>query len=226
MVNVLALIRRLPALDRRAFREHYEERHVVVARPLLRHLVRYARHHVETDLHGPVDFDVITAFGYPDESAIEGMFATLASEAAGPILEDEKRFMDKPGNRFFQVSERPWSSDGDAPGGAIAGLAGEEEDFSTFVLVARPPAMSRAECAARLLRDHWPSLLADGKDVRAVRLRDAFAMRGVTPPFDGVLQFAGGERVDVGRFAKEREREGYRVVAVRTRRFVTPLPVA
>lgn len=226
MVNVLALIRRLPALDRRAFREHYEERHVVVARPLLRHLARYTRHHVEEELVGSVDFDVITAFGYPDESAVEGMFAMLASDAAGPILEDERRFMDKPGNRFFQVSERAWQSDGAASGDGAGEFGGEEEERSTFVLVARPPAMSRAECAARLLRDHWPALLAGAADARAVRLRDGFAMRGVAPAFDGVLQFAGGARIDFARFAKELEREGYRVVAIRTRRYETTLPVA
>ena len=146
MITVLALIKRLPALDRSAFRDHYENRHVAVAAPLLRHLVRYARHHVEEELHGPVDFDVVTSFGYPDKPALDGMFATLASDAALPILEDERRFMDKPANRFFETSERIWQ-------------AGEEGDRSIFVFVGRPPDMSRTECARSLLRDHWPALI-------------------------------------------------------------------
>lgn len=215
MLRVLALIKRLPTIDRAAFREHYEERHVVVAKPLLRHLVRYARHHVLEELVGPIDFDVITSFGYADQSAVEGMFATLASDAAGPILEDERRFMDKAGNRFFEVSERPWLE---------AGRQGEEEDRSTFVLVARPPDMSRTECSARLLRDHWPALLEKASDLRFAVVRDAFPMQGAPLPFDGLMQLAGDAGVDVDGFAKRLAREGFRVAAIRTRRYVTALP--
>lgn len=215
MLRVLALIRRLPTIDRKAFREHYEERHVVVARPLLRHLVRYARHHVEEELVGAIDFDVITSFGYPDLAAVEGMFATLASEAAGPILEDERRFMDKPGNRFFEVSERPWP---------LASGQGAEEDRSTFVLVARPPAMSQAECSSRLLRDVWPALLEKTSAPRFAVVRDAFPMRGAPLPYDGLMQLAGDEGIDFRGFANRMERDGFRVAAIRTRRFETKLP--
>lgn len=215
MLRVLALIRRLPTIDRAAFREHYEERHVVVAKPLLRHLVRYARHHVDEELVGPIDFDVITSFGYPDQAALEGMFAVLASDAAGPILEDERRFMDKPSNRFFEVSERPWP---------LEGGQGEEPERSLFVLVARPPAMSRAECSARLLRDHWPALLEKASGLRFAVVRDAFPMRGAPLPYDGLLQLDADARVDVHGFAKRLEREGFRVAAIRTRRYVTALP--
>lgn len=208
MPRVMALIKRLPTLDRRAFREHYEERHTVVARPLLRHLVEYARHHVEEELVGPIGFDVLTAFRYRSLEAVGEMFATLASEAAAPILEDERRFMDKPANRFFQVSERRW-------------LEGAESACSLFVLVARPPAMPRWECSGRLVQDHWPALLA-GRPVPGFAIvRDAFPMREVPPPCDGLLQLPADADVDVHDFAKRLGAEGYRVVAVRTRKFET-----
>lgn len=215
MPRVMALIKRLPTLDRDAFRAHYEERHTVVARPLLRHLVEYARHHVEAELVGPIGFDVLTAFRYRSPDSIGEMFATLASEAAAPILEDERRFMDKPANRFFQVSQRTWSE------GASA-----EPTCSLFVLVSRPPAMSRSECAGRMLQDHWPALLAGVPDSAFALVRDAFPMRGVPPPCDGLLQLAADAEVDVRGFAKRLGAEGYRVVAVRTRKFETALPTA
>ena len=143
------------------------------------------------------------------------MFATLASDAAGPILEDERRFMDKPANRFFEVSKRPWPLDCDQS---------DEPERSLFVLVARPAAMSRAECSARLLRDHWPALLEKAPGLRFAVVRDAFPMRGAPLPFDGLMQLDADARVDVHGFAKRLEGEGFRVAAIRTRTHRTALP--
>jgi hypothetical protein len=211
MIKVLALIKRLPTLDRKAFRDHYEGQHVVVAKPLLPHLVRYARHHVEEELHGRVDFDVVTSFGYPDKSALDAMFATLASDAAGPILEDERRFMDKPANRFFEVSERVWTP-------------GEEEDESIFVFVARPHGETRTETSRRLVRDAWPALLERAPTLRYAIVRDAFPMADRPLAFDGVMQLSVGSGADIRGFASALSEKGSRVVAIRTRRFVTTLP--
>jgi hypothetical protein len=215
MITVLALIKRLPALDRAAFRDHYENRHVAVAAPLLRHLVRYARYHVEAELHGRVDFDVVTSFGYPDKAALDAMFATLASDAAEPILEDERRFMDKPANRFFETSERVWP---------IGEAAGEEGDRSIFVFVGRPPGMTRTECSRSLLRDHWPVLVEGVPELRRAIVRDAFPMAGRPLAFDGVMQLSSEGGADVRRFAAGLSEKGFRVAAIRTRRFVTPVP--
>jgi len=212
MLNVLALIKKLPTIDREAFRRHYEEVHVGVAKPLLRHLARYARHHVEADLVGPVEFDCVTYFGYPDQAAVEGLFATLASAEGAPIFEDEKNFMDKLANRFFEASQRDW-------------IAGDEEDRSIFVFVARPPEMPRAECSRRLIRDHWPALLAPASDVRFAIVRDAFPLRDTPPPFDGAMQLSLSEKLDLDGWSAGLRDAGYRVAAVRTRRYVTALPV-
>lgn len=211
MVKVLALIKRLPTIDRKSFCDHYENTHVEVARPLLRHLVRYARHHIEEDLYGDVDFDVITSFGYPDKAALDAMFATLASDAAQPILEDERRFMDKPANRFFEVSERVWKE-------------GDEQDRSIFVFVARPQDMTRTECSRRLIRDDWPALVESIEKLRFAIVRDAFPMAERPVPFDGVMQLAVGGEAEVRSFASGLSEKGFRVVAVQTRRFVTEVP--
>ena len=213
MLKVLALIKRLPTIDRKSFRDHYENTHVGVAKPLLRHLVRYARHHIEADLYGDVDFDVVTSFGYPDKAALDAMLATLASDAALPILEDERRFMDKPSNRFFEVSERVWKQ-------------GDEEDRSIFVFVARPQDMTRTECSRRLVRDDWPALLESIAGLRFAIVRDAFAMAERPVPFDGIMQLSVGGEAEIRSFASGMSEKGFRVVAVRTRRFVTALAQA
>jgi uncharacterized protein (TIGR02118 family) len=211
MLKVLALIKRLPTLDRKAFREHYENRHVEVAKPLLRHLVRYARHHIEEELHGEVDFDVVTSLGYPDKPALDATFAMLASDVAEPILEDERRFMDKPANRFFEVSERVWKD-------------GEEEDRSIFVFVARPPDMTRTSSSRSLLRDHWPALLAGATDLRFAIVRDAFPMADRPLVFDGVMQLCVDSGAEVREFSSALSEKGFRVVAVQTRRYATAVP--
>lgn len=210
MIQVLALIKRLATIDREAFCEHYENTHVHVAKPLLAHLDRYARHHIDEELYGEVDFDVVTSFGYPDKAALDAMFATLASDAALPILEDERNFMDKPANRFFEVSERIWTE-------------GNEQDRSLFVFVARPGDMTRTECSRELVRDHWPALLASVSAPRYVIVRDGFPMADRPAPFDGVMQLSIGAEGEVRRFASTLTEKGYRVVAIRTRRFVTAL---
>lgn len=211
MIQVLALIKRLATIDRKAFCDHYENTHIHVAKPLLQHLVRYVRHHIDDELHGEVDFDVVTSFGYPDKAALDAMFAMLASDAALPILADERNFMDKPANRFFEVSERVWTE-------------GDEEDRSIFVFVARPEDMTRTECSRSLIRDHWPALLASVAAPRFAIVRDGFPMAGRPAPFDGAMQLSTGSEGEVRRFASTLAATGHRVVAIRTRRFVTTVP--
>jgi hypothetical protein len=158
-----------------------------------------------------VPFDVISAFWYRDQEATAEIFKLLSSEAGKAILEDEQKFMDKPANRFFPVSERKW-------------LEGEEGDEHVFVFVARPKGMSRYDCSRQLTDDHWPALIEMLGGVEFAFLRDAFPMEGEPELWDGIMQLRA-ERFDaLGSWSEGMKREGYRVAAVETRRFETPLP--
>lgn len=206
MIRTIALIKRLPQLDRDAFRTHYETRHAPLALPHLEGLERYLRDHVENELYGDVGFDVVSAFWYRDQAAIDRILALLESEAGAAIRADELRFMDTKANRFFPVSERLL-------------LPGDEGDRHLVVVVRRPEAMSRFECSKIFVRDHWPRL-RDALDAPSFALlRDAFPMAGSPPPCDLVLQVRAGSPRGLERWAKSLETEGYGVVAVETRRF-------
>jgi hypothetical protein len=210
MIRTLALIKRRADLDRAGFRAHYERVHTPLALPHLAGLERYVRYHVEEDLHGEVGFDVLTAFWYRDAVAVERILALLESEEGAPIREDELRFMDKSANRFFPVSERRL-------------LAGEEGDEHLFIVLSRPPGMTRFEGSKIVVRDHWPSLAKALVAPAFALLRDAFPMSGREPPCDAVLQVRAGAGHGLSGWAKALEAEGYGVAAVRTRRFETPL---
>lgn len=211
MLETMALIKRRDDRSREAFREHYERVHVPLALPILTGLQRYVRYHVIANRLGDFAFDVLTSFGYRDRSAAERVFANLASEAGRPILEDEQRFMDTAANRFFAVSPRCWQD-------------GCEGDEQLFVVVARPVRLERSEACARLTREHWPRLLDALAAPRFVLLRDAFPMQGGDLPCDALLQIEAEEAAaGLARWSKHLEAEGYRVAAVETRRFETPI---
>jgi uncharacterized protein (TIGR02118 family) len=210
MIKTIALIKRLPTLDRETFRTHYETRHSPLALPLMEGLERYVRYHVERDLHGEVGFDVVTAFWYRDQPSIDRIFERLQGDEGAEIRADELRFMDKKANRFFAVSERLLES-------------GEEGDEHVFVILNRPDGMSRFECSKRIVRDHWPGLQAALPGPGFALLRDAFGIAGAEPACDAVLQVQAIGETAIGGWARTLEAEGYRIRAVRTRRFETPL---
>lgn len=213
MIKTLSLIKRRSDLDRSAFRDHYESTHAPLALPHMTGLVRYVRYHIEEDLLGPVGFDVLSAFWYRDAESTAAMMEVLKSEAGKPILEDEQKFMDKPANRFFPVSER-WLREG------------EEGDEHVFVLVGKPEAMSRYDASTRIAEDHFPKLLEGCEGPEFALLRDAFPMEGGEAPWDAVLQLRAAGHAGLEAWAKGLIAEGYRVIAVRTRRHETELPAA
>ena len=85
--------------------------------------------------------------------------------------------------------------------------------------------MSRFDCSTKLVRDHWPRLLARFDRPGFVLLRDAFAMVGGELPYDAVLQVQAASFAGLESWARSVEAEGFRVEAVLTRRFETPLEV-
>lgn len=214
MIKTLSLIKRLPTLSREAFREHYETCHAPLALPHLTGLLRYVRYHVEEVVLGEVpedvSFDVISAFWYRDAAATAEVFEMLSSETGKAILEDEKKFMDKPANRFFPVSERSW-------------LEGDEGEDHVFVFVARPSAMSRYDCSRQLTDDHWPDLVGALGGAGFALLRDAFPMEGEPELWDGIMQLRSERTESLDRWSTGMRGAGYRVAAVRTRRFETLL---
>lgn len=210
MIKALSLLKRKAGSSRASFREHYESVHVPLALPLLRGLRRYVRYHVEEEMFGDADFDVLTLFGYRDKAATDEVFRELEGEAGRAILDDELVFMDKPANRSFCVSER-----------TLVGDSSKEGDAALFVLVSRPQGMSRFDASARFVRDHWPKLSKLAADSSFVILRDAFPMVGGELPYDQVLQLAPAPARSIESWAKPLEEAGYRVVAVATKRFET-----
>lgn len=213
MVKTLSLIKRRPDLSREAFREHYESVHAPLAVPLMKGLDRYVRYHVESVRHGEVVFDVLSGFWYRDADAPAATMERLEGEDGRGIREDEQKFMDAAGNRFFAVSERLL-------------VDGEEGEGHLFVLVAKPEAQSRSECSTRLVRDHWPELEELLAGVEFALLRDAFPVAGTPLPWNAVLQVRAAEDAGLDAWAARREREGYRIAAVRTRRFESELASA
>ena len=211
MIKTLSLIKRRPDLDRVAFRNHYETKHAPLALPHMTGLVRYVRYHIEEDLVGEIEFDVLSAFWYRDAEAVAEVMETLGGEAGKPILEDELEFMDKPANMFFPVSERFLTN------------KEEEGDEHLFVLVAKPDGLSRYDCSSQLVVSHLPKLLAGFEAVAFAFLRDAFPMEGKTLRWNALLQVRAASYAGLEAWAAEREKEGWRVAAVRTRRYETPL---
>ena len=213
MIKTLALIKRRDDIERDAFRHHYEETHVPLALPILEGLIRYVRYHVVQDRIGEVDFDVLTFFGYRDKGATDGVFARLESSEGEAIHADERTFMDTAANRFFAVSERM----------LLDAEEGEEGETHLFVLVRRPPGMSRFDASAQLVSRHYPALLAGFEKPSFARLLDGFPMQGDPLETDSVLQVAATTFDGLEGWSKELARGGFRVVAVETQRFETPL---
>jgi uncharacterized protein (TIGR02118 family) len=212
VINTISLIKRRPDLDRVAFRNHYETTHAPLALPYMKGLTRYVRYHIIEDLFGEVAFDVLSAFWYRDRESVAHMRAVLAGELGEPILEDELKFMDKPANMFFPVSERTLLSEE------------EEGDEHVFVLIANPEGLSRYDSSARLVKDDWPRLLEGLEQPSFALLRDAFPVDGGELHWNAVLQVRASSEAGLDAWAKARECEGWRVAAVRTLRYETELP--
>jgi len=79
-VHVLSLVKKRDDIDRTRFRDHYESVHAPLAIPIIRPH-RYVRHHLDDDLHGDIDFDVVTEFTYRSTDAAISA-ATAARESA------------------------------------------------------------------------------------------------------------------------------------------------
>jgi len=215
-VKTLALIVRKPGVSRAAFRAHYEDVHAPLALPLLKGLVRYVRHHVQSDLHGTAGFDVMTAFTYRDEAALRGVITHLASPSGDVLLRDELSFMHKPQNRFFAAREV-------AESGARA--ASRSPPLACIALVKRAPERGEpAAFAAEFAKRALPELQRAVRGLRWSLHHEALPVFG-DPPFDVVTQLHAEAAGGLEEWARTREREGARVVVVSVTEAETPIPL-
>lgn len=138
MIRVLTLIGRRADLSRESFRDHYESVHAPLSMALLEGATHYVRDHVAGTL-GRTEpfFDVLSEFGYPDESVMQAMMKRLASQEIGdPIRADELRFMDKPRNVYFGlvgIAQHAQLSRGVATKVVLLARAPERSDRASFI---------------------------------------------------------------------------------------------
>lgn len=101
---------RRPDLSRRAFRDHYEGRHVPLGLSFREHFQwrRYVRNHVLDVRHGaPVGFDCYAEF-WVDDDADETALARFVQSPDFRVLdEDDHRFLDVGKRCSFDLTEHP-----------------------------------------------------------------------------------------------------------------------
>lgn len=124
MFNNLALIVRRPDIDRREFRDHYEDIHAPLALPFMTGLRRYLRNHIEVALDGvEPPFDVLSQFAYESVEKAALMLDVLQSEAGKVILADEATFMNQAKNSFFAIGDAQVVVDGTPAAGDFVKVA-------------------------------------------------------------------------------------------------------
>ncbi|MCS5637737.1 MAG: EthD domain-containing protein [Myxococcota bacterium] len=104
MIRTVSFIQRRAGIDRRQFRDHYENEHVPLATSRLVGLRHYVRNHpIEAYSMEGHAFDAISEFEYADRAAFEATLALLAGPDGEPLRRDETKFMEKAGNSYFRA---------------------------------------------------------------------------------------------------------------------------
>jgi hypothetical protein len=116
-MKVMILLKRKKGMSVSAFREHYENSHVVLAHRYLGHLfVDYRRNYAEPveekigDAPNPAvgnsPFDAVTEIWLKDRAAWLEMQRITADPVIGKIfMDDEEKFLDRPSLRIFPCDE-------------------------------------------------------------------------------------------------------------------------
>lgn len=109
MIKIVALIRRRPDLEPKAFRAYWNDVHAPLVRERLPALIHYTGSFPLADAHGPVEvdamqFDAIVELGFPDRAAME---ADMSSNAfmAQDRRDSSAHFMDVRNSRAMVVEE-------------------------------------------------------------------------------------------------------------------------
>jgi len=203
-MKTLALVVRRPDHTRQAFRDHYEDIHAPLAmQTVMEGATRYVRYHVESEIHGSPEFDVVTAFQFRNPQAAAALMERLASEQGKPIIADEATFMDREKNSFFVVEEHP-----------VHGLEDRAAGLSVAVLVRGPADEERKGFLERYESEFLPQLL-DATREPAWCLQNRAQPMGRAPlPFDAVTQLHAKGDASLGAWAEALEATGARALVL------------
>jgi uncharacterized protein (TIGR02118 family) len=111
--KVIALLKGRADLDRAAFVDYYETRHVPLILEVTPGVTGYRRNFA--DFEGafvypgaaPFDFDVVTELWFADRAAYDrAMVVSTTPEIAARIAADEENFLDRSKTRLFVVEEK------------------------------------------------------------------------------------------------------------------------
>jgi len=129
-VKSLGLLQRRVGLDAAGFRDHYETRHVPLARRLLG-FPGYQRNYPTRDEdRARLGFDGFSEFWFRGEAETARIGEIMQGPDGALMLEDEPRFMDVPRNQTHEVEERQFGSR-PMPGATFRAIAVERRKSPT-----------------------------------------------------------------------------------------------
>jgi hypothetical protein len=120
MLKAVVLLKRKSGMNREAFIEHYEKRHVPLVRRLLPTIGKYVRNYLDdaqrsvsqarqgaAEATSPAPyFDVITEIWFEDRNAYDQFLADLNNpQKSSELQQDEERFLDRSIVQTFEVAE-------------------------------------------------------------------------------------------------------------------------
>ena len=107
MFKVLAFLTKREGIEKQAFINYYENKHVPLICSLAPIPIVYKRRYVLeklTNEGGAIDFDVVTELGFPDRPAYLAWMAQLSSSGE-QVAADEAKFLDRSRTRAYVIEE-------------------------------------------------------------------------------------------------------------------------
>ena len=106
MIKTVGLLQRREGLDATGFREHYEQNHAPMATKLLE-FSGYQRNYPESDrARDELGLDGFSEFWFQDAAETSRIGELMQGDIGALFVEDELRFMNRPANQSYEVTER------------------------------------------------------------------------------------------------------------------------
>ena len=138
MIKTVGLLQRREGLDATGFREHYEQNHAPMATKLLE-FSGYQRNYPESDrARDELGLDGFSEFWFQDAAEISRIGELMQGDIGALFVEDELRFMNRPANQSYEVTERLYGTR-PAPGKVLRAIA-----ISRLPVGAKPGTRERA----------------------------------------------------------------------------------